>query len=92
MRQLVVVFDRDGNITRAGVHEIGNPATWESDGFLEYADGRMRPLEPTTQLYDPGQPWMDDLLRWWRYGKYYVDTETHEIVHNVQWTMPEEVR
>lgn len=89
MRQLVIVFNSNGDITHAGVHDIGNVTTWEADGFLEYADGRNRPLQPTTQLYDPGQPWMDDLLRWWRHGKYYVDTETRDIVLNAEWKAPE---
>lgn len=89
MRQLVVVYDGGGNILRAGVHDIDNVTTWKTDGFLEYADGRARPLEPTTQLYDVGQPWVSDLLAWWRHGKYYVDVETQEIVEVDGWRLPE---
>ena len=89
MKQLVITYDENGNIVKAGVHDIQNVATYETDGYLVYEDGRFRPLQPTTALYDPNQPWTMDLLTWWRYGKYYVDPETQEVYEAAEWEPPD---
>lgn len=86
MKQLVITYNDSGDIRYAGVHDIQNAASYETDGFLVYDDGRIRPLQRNTVLYDPSQPWTADLLSWWRDGKYYVDPATQSVYAVEGWT------
>lgn len=85
-RMLVITYNGRGDITSAGVQDVQNAATVAQDRYLIGDDGRRRAVADNLALFDLGPAWIDDLLQWWRAGRYYV--ENGQVYQAANWTPP----